>query len=212
MSDVIELDFGSLKIHKILENQSMLISAIEQLDLNHLIFSHGYHLVHLLCERNNTIALSKLLQRSPERAKQAILSGVFTGWTPIHFAAANNSIGCLKILIERGARTSDLTKDGFSPYHLSIFHGAKQSIDYLKEYADTQQGVSGGGSYYFEGFSPIHIAAFSDHLELIIDDCSKNMCEKQVSGGYYAKSKPIEIAKKRNSYRAISLLNQKLGQ
>lgn len=82
-----------------------------------------------------------------------------TKQTALHLAAAKGRLGCVKLLIEAGAKPNVQEKDGLTPLHLAVYHGHASCVKCLIEHGADVNSTSRFGS------TPLHQAAYFGHFD-----------------------------------------------
>lgn len=89
-------------------------------------------------------------------------SGIdYGGRGPMHWAAMNGNVDCIRDLVTRGADMNLVTKEGKTPMHLAARQGYMEVVRALAEKgADLNLADS-------KGKTPMHIAARYEHVEIV---------------------------------------------
>jgi ankyrin repeat protein len=76
------------------------------------------------------------LKGEPEVALALIERGAVVnppGWTPLHYAAAGNSLPALQLLLKHGATVDARAPNSRTPLMLAVLHASEEVIDALLE-------------------------------------------------------------------------------
>ncbi|XP_078373135.1 uncharacterized protein LOC144656768 [Oculina patagonica] len=79
--------------------------------------------------------------------------------TALHLAAAKGRVGCVRLLIDAGAKQNVQEKDGLTPLHLAVYHGHVKCVKLLIDHGADVNCTSRFGS------TPLHQAAFFGHCD-----------------------------------------------
>ncbi|XP_067050086.1 ankyrin repeat and SOCS box protein 9-like [Acropora muricata] len=82
-----------------------------------------------------------------------------TKQTALHLAAARGRVGCVRLLMEAGAKCNVQEKDGLTPLHLAVYHGHVKCVTVLIEHGANVNSTSRFGS------TPLHQAAYFGHFD-----------------------------------------------
>lgn len=82
-----------------------------------------------------------------------------TKQTALHLAAAKGRVGCVKLLIDAGAKRNVQEKDGLTPLHLAVYHGHVKCVNLLIDHGADVNCTSRFGS------TPLHQAAYFGHCD-----------------------------------------------
>lgn len=96
-------------------------------------------------EKNKSTSLHQLIDavihNDPHRVNQLLSEGTnpngspdVAGVTPLHFAAQNNALLVLPLLIEAGADLFAETKDHYTPLDVAIMHNHEKIVQALLAY------------------------------------------------------------------------------
>ena len=88
---------------------------------------------------NNVQITQKLLNEGADPNQLLDESGV----TPLHFAAQNNSLNVVPLLVKAGAKVdAETTPDGQTPLDIAQLHGHSMMVKILLAYSDFERGVT----------------------------------------------------------------------
>lgn len=82
-----------------------------------------------------------------------------TKQTALHLAAAKGRVGCVKLLLDAGAKRNVQEKDGLTPLHLAVYHGYVKCVSLLIDHGADVNCTSRFGS------TPLHQAAYFGHCD-----------------------------------------------
>ncbi len=74
---------------------------------------------------------SKSFEQHCKINKISPIKGWCDGWTPLHLAAKNGCMDCMKILLQQQAKVNLKNKDGFTPLDIAYKVGYKLKVDLL---------------------------------------------------------------------------------
>ena len=83
------------------------------------------------------------------------------GWSPLHWASANNAIEVAKLLIERGADVDAKNVDGWTPLHWA---SARNYIELAELLIKAGADVNSENN---DGQTPLHWASWNSHIEIV---------------------------------------------
>ena len=78
-------------------------------------------LLHYVCENGNVEVLKELLREDSDLNVRADMNEFNKDWTPLHFAAYNDKVASLKLLMEAGADRNAFFSYGLTALHLGFF-------------------------------------------------------------------------------------------
>lgn len=87
--------------------------------------------------REQTPLIASLVQVHPDVALELIREGADVkavdarGFTPLHYAAANDEMTVVPILVDKGADVNATGKEGYTPLNLARFYKASNAIGFL---------------------------------------------------------------------------------
>lgn len=172
------------------------------------IYTNACTILHLLAETPFTQLFQYAFERLKADVNLPVQEGVLKGWTFAHFAAANNNVSLLKFLKENHANIYLVTKDGFLPFHTSVFFGAKQAAIFLQDENNCVAQVLGDPKAYFYGFFPIHLASCTDNIPLMMKLNSK-CCDinQKIEGNlYFLGYTPLHLTAKFKATTSMKIL------
>ncbi|MDE0092707.1 MAG: ankyrin repeat domain-containing protein [Oligoflexia bacterium] len=82
-------------------------------------------------------------------------------YTPLHLAAGSGRTETAVLLLEWGAEVDALAESNYSPFH-SFAGSSRTELDSLKG------GVSAVSDVIKSGYTPLHLAAWNGHIEMIL--------------------------------------------
>lgn len=184
---------------------SYIQSIVDKSNGASLVYSNHMNLCHLLAEHGLLDLLKYYVRLYPDLIKASIEKGLFKGWSCAHFAAANNHDHILDFLTQNNVSVEEYSNDGFTPLHIAIYFGKENAYHYLaKIVAHINQPLKVKNNFYFQGFYPLHLAAFSDHISLL--SISQQEINQQIEGGYFASYTPLHLAAKRKATDSVEFL------
>lgn len=84
------------------------------------------------------------------------------GLTPLHFAAIENHVDCIKLLLSAQADKDTLDKDGKTALHYASIHGHLDSVKELVAETGSNRSIQDKN-----GFTPLHEASRNGHLNIV---------------------------------------------
>lgn len=90
--------------------------------------------VNVRNKAGETPLMMAALKSQPEVCKALIARGAevrLTGWTPLHYAAAGNSLPVTRLLLQQGADVDARAPNGRTALMLAALHGSEEIVDSL---------------------------------------------------------------------------------
>ena len=130
----------------------------------------------LACKRGDYMTVEALVKESKTKGLDTRLVTENLGWNPLHFAAKDNRVISVDLLIEAGYHVNSKAKDGSTPLHLACLYAREDTIRMLLlRGADAM--MAGGP----KGQAAIHILSSKSSsnavasLQLILRSCPKEV-------------------------------------
>ena len=156
--------------------------------------------LHCACINPNGEILNKLLEVCPEYS--------FPDETlrkPIHYAAACEGPGPLKVLLEKGVDAREADPLGITPLMIAAIYGRAQNIKTLLEKEET----SNIHAKNKESMQAIHLAAMNGHL-----DCIKELVKKGalINAPGRFRMTPLSIAAAYGHFECVEYILENKGR
>ncbi len=172
------LSFGAKIDLKDIMSRTPLLEAVsmDKIGVAVLLIEHGASVesqevkngrtpLHLAAERGFSIMVDTLIIHGADMHSEKFKNDAIYSLTPLHLAVINNHIDTVKVLLERGADTSELC--GFrdkAPLHISCEKGYIEVTELLLNYGANIQII---GQVGVNGATPLHLACQHGHIELV---------------------------------------------
>ena len=155
--------------------------------------------LHLAAAMNREEIAGLLISKGADlNARDSLENWRARGWSALHWAADNDSIEVIRLLIKNGAEVDDFDKYNQTPLHLAAAEGHLRAAEIL---------ISAGAelsSVDAEGQAPLHMAALNNQSEMIVLLLSKG-ADKNVKCRQRGAT-PLSDAVLWNQHRAIDVL------
>lgn len=113
----------------LLDNQTDIAIDLINQGISLDIDNSGYSALHVVSSKTGNSKILKRLCIEKKYLNKFDQNG--EGYTPLHYAAQENKVKCINVLIEAGANVNIETKEGFTPLHIAAGEGHVKAVEAL---------------------------------------------------------------------------------
>ncbi|WP_214749041.1 MULTISPECIES: ankyrin repeat domain-containing protein [unclassified Exiguobacterium] len=145
----------------LLDNQTEIAIEIIQQGVSFEIDTDGYNALHVVASKTGNSKILKALAREAQYINR--FDGDGDGYAPLHYAAQENKVKCINVLLQAGADVNLRTVHGFTPLHTAAGEGHVKAVKALIEGQAEVEAENPLDSHA----TPLMLAVSYDHAKVV---------------------------------------------